>query len=136
MGADPPDIPVRQETPAMIAVELLNGLFRDIPVGVQFLKDILGYLGLYGGGGTPKFIKPNIEPPVYLRMDGVIAVAQFPGAYALLRGPGLGGGAVFVGTADVEGIVTPEPAKPGKGIGGKDLDQVTQMGNIVYIGKG
>jgi len=32
-------------------------------------------------------------------------------------------------------LIAPESAKPGKHIGGKYLNKITQMGNIVYIGE-
>jgi hypothetical protein len=51
-------------------------------------------------------------------MDGVIAVAEFLGAYPLFGGPVFRGGTVFIGTADIEGVVAPEPAESRKGVGG------------------
>jgi hypothetical protein len=48
----------------------------------------------------------------------MIPVAQFLGAYPLFRSLILGSGAVFIGTAYIEGVIAPKPAEPGKGIGG------------------
>jgi hypothetical protein len=51
-------------------------------------------------------------------MDSVVTVAEFLGVYPLLGGPGFGGGTVLIGAAYIESLAAPEPAKPGKGVGG------------------
>jgi hypothetical protein len=96
---------------------------------------MLGYLGLNGRGSPAPFVKAYVKPPVNVAVELVVPVAEFPGTYAFFRGPGFRGGAVFVGTADIEGFVAPEAAEPGKDVGGKHLYQVPQVGYVVYIGK-
>jgi hypothetical protein len=135
VGTGPPDIAVRQESAATAAVELFNGPLQDITPLIELLKDFLDDFGLNRGGGTAELIKSNMEPTVDIGVDRIIPVAEFPGAYPLLGGPGFRGGAVLIGTADIEGIVAPEPAKPGKDIGGEDLDKVPQVGYVIDIGK-
>ena len=66
-------------------------------------------------------------------MDCKVAVTKFLGGYAVLGGTGFGGGAVFVGTAYIQGFITPQPAKAGKGVGGQHLNQVSQMGDVIYV---
>ena len=68
-------------------------------------------------------------------MDSKIPVAQLPGGYAFFQGTGFGSRSVLVRTADVQGFITGQPAKPGKGVGGQHLNQVSQMGDIVDIGQ-
>jgi hypothetical protein len=118
-----------------MAVELLDGLFHDEAVGVKFLENLLGYFGLDGVGGTAEFIEGDMEPCVDVPVHGIVPVAKRPGGYALLGGPGFGGGAVFVGSAYIEGLETPDSAKPGKDIGGEHLDKVAQMGHVIHIGE-
>jgi hypothetical protein len=86
-------------------------------------------------GSTAPFIKGDAEPAVDIVVYFKVAVAELPGTYPFFRGPCFGSCTVFVGTADIESLVTTESAKSGKDIGGKNLDQVPQMGNVVYIGK-
>jgi hypothetical protein len=69
-------------------------------------------------------------------VNPVVPVAQFPGRYAFLGGPGFGGGAVFVGTAYIEGLEAPDTAKPGKDIGREHLDEVSQVGDVIHIREG
>jgi hypothetical protein len=59
-----------------------------------------------------------MKPAVNVRVDGIVPVTKLPGAYALLGGPVFRGGSVFIGATYIEGFITPEPAKPGKSVGG------------------
>jgi hypothetical protein len=126
-------IPIRQKPAALRAVKLLNGFFAYKPVSVQFGKNTLGYFGMHGRGCAAKFIKRNIKPAVNIRVDRVVTVTQFSRAYAFLGGFVFRGGSVFIRTAYIESFNSPQPAKAGKRVGGKDLDKIAQMGNVVNI---
>jgi hypothetical protein len=101
-----PDIPVRQETAAGAAMELLNGMFSNKAVGIKVFEDILDDFSLNRGRSSPEFIKGNGKPTVNSRMDGMIPIAEFLRAYPLFRGLIFSGGAVFIGTAHVEGLIS------------------------------
>jgi hypothetical protein len=103
-------------------------------VFVQLFVQMLGYLSLYGRGSSAEFIKAYVEPLVNIRMNFMVVITEFPRRYPLLCGFGFRGGTVFVCAADIKGFVTPQPAKPGKDIGGQYLNQVPQVRHIVYIG--
>jgi hypothetical protein len=135
MRTGPPDVPVREETLAMATIELLNCSFQNKALGIEFFEDILHDFGLDRGGSTAEFIKTDGKPLVNIRVDGVITVAEFLGTYPFLDRPILRGSAVFIGTTYIEGIVPPEPAEPGKGIGRQDLNKIPQVGHIINIGE-
>jgi len=46
-----------------------------------------------------------------------------------------GGCAVFIGAANIERLVTTKPAESSKHIGGKYLNEVAEMRNIIHVGK-
>ena len=69
-------------------------------------------------------------------MDGEEAATQFGRADALFLGFGLGSGAVLVGTADVKGLETAQPAAAGIDIGRQDLDQVAEVGYVIDVWQG
>jgi hypothetical protein len=64
----------------------------------------------------------------------MVPVAKFPGAYVFFGGLCFCGGTVFIGTTDIKGFIAPKPAKPGKDVGGQNLNKIPQMGYIVHIG--
>ena len=135
VGADAPDETVGKKTPALAAIQLLGGLLGNKASLVKFCKYFLRYLGLYRRGSAPEFVKGDVEPAVNAVVDRVVAVAQFAGSYPLFGGACFGGGAVFVGSADVQGLITPQTAKAGERVGGQHLDQVPQVGDVVNIGQ-
>jgi hypothetical protein len=67
-------------------------------------------------------------------VNDVKAVAELPGTYALLEGFGFRGGSIFICPTDVQRFVAAGPAKTGKDVGGEDLNEVSQMGNVVNVG--
>jgi hypothetical protein len=63
-----------------------------------------------------------MEPGINIIMYLVIAVAKLPRRHALFGGPGLRGSTVFIGSAYIKGLISPDAAKPGKNIRRKHLD--------------
>ncbi|PVH32034.1 hypothetical protein PAHAL_9G297800 [Panicum hallii] len=56
------------------------------------------------------------------------------GEHPLLQGPGLGGGAVFVGAADEEHVVAPEAAVARVHVGAEHAaDEVAQVRHVVHV---
>jgi hypothetical protein len=110
-------------------------MLADKARGVELFKDPLGNFRLYGRGRAAEFVKVNIEPAVNIGMYCVVTVAEFPRADSFLGGPGFRSGAVFVGSANIEGFVPFKPAESGKGVGGQDLNKIPQMGHVVHIGE-
>jgi hypothetical protein len=51
-------------------------------------------------------IKVDVEPLVDIFMYFVISVAEFLWGYPLLLRPGLRGGSIFIGTANIKSFVT------------------------------
>ena len=80
-------------------------MLRDVAVLVELQEDVLGDLGLLGRGGAAELVEGDAEPLVDVAVDGMEAVAELPRGDAFLEGLGLGGGAVFVRAADIEGLV-------------------------------
>jgi hypothetical protein len=66
----------------------------------------------------------------------MIVIAQFARSLSLFLGTGFRGGSIFVGAADIQGIVTAKPAVPGIDIGGQYLDEVAKMRDIIYVWQG
>jgi hypothetical protein len=133
VGAGSPDIPVSQEPVAGAAVELLYGMFHNKALGIKFFEDILDDFSLDWGGGSPKFIKSNGKPTINVRMQGMIPVTECLRADPFFSSSIFSGSTVFIGTTYIKGIVASEPAKPGKGIRGQDLNQIPQVGYIIHI---
>jgi hypothetical protein len=119
----------------MAAIELFDGAFHNKALSIKLLEDILYDFSLDRGRSTAKFIETDIEPAVNIRVDGVITVAEFLGAYPLLGGPVFCGSTIFISTAYIEGVIPPESTEPGKGVGGQDLDKITEVGHIINIGE-
>ena len=67
-------------------------------------------------------------PLVHLRVQGKVLVAQLLGSDLFLNGLGLGGGAVLVGSANVQRVVAAGTREAGKHIGRKHAtDNVAKM---------
>ena len=81
-----------------------------------------------------ELVEGDAEPGVDIPVHGEETIAELPGAQALLQRLCLGGGAVFVGAADVEGVVALEPAEPGKYVGRENLDEIAEMGDVIDVG--
>jgi hypothetical protein len=135
VGTNAAYIPVREETPAVVTVKLLFGMFGNEKRGVELFKNILSHFGLNRRRCTAEFVKIYMEPAVNSGVYGVIPVAQFAGAYPLFGGAVFRGCAVFIGPAYIEGFITLEPAKTRESVGGKHLNQIAQMGYVIYIRK-
>ena len=118
-----------------MAEKLFYGFFAYISVFIQLLKNILGYLGMNMGGGTAEFIKCNIKPAVNIIMDLKITFTKLMGTDPFLYCPGFRSSSIFIGTADIKGVISFYPAEPCKDIGGKNLYQVSQMRHIINIGQ-
>ena len=110
-------------------------MFIDIPRLVDFVEDVLDDLGLQRGAGAPEVVERDVEPLVDVAVDGVVAVAELARAHPLLQRPRLGGRAVFVGAADVEGLIPLGAAESGKYIGREHLGKVAEVGDVVHIGE-
>lgn len=80
-------------------------------------KDLLGDAGVLVGGGAAELVEADAEPVVDILMEGVVLGAKSRGVYALGKGLGLGGSAILVGTADVEGGQATGAAETGEDIG-------------------
>jgi hypothetical protein len=87
------------------------------------------------GGSPAKYVKGDVKPAVNIVMNFKVPVAKLTGAYALFCCPCLGSGTVFVGTANIKGLVAAYSTEAGKHIGRKHLYKISQMGNIIYIGE-
>jgi hypothetical protein len=109
-------------------------MLHDEALGIKLFEDILDDFSLDRGGGSPEFIKANGKPTINIPVDGMIPVTKCLRAHPLFCGPIFSSGTVFIGTAYIEGIIPSEPAKPGKGIRGQNLNQIPQVGHIIDIG--
>ena len=74
---------------------------------VELEENVLADLGLDRGGCTPESVKGNAEPTINIIVYLIVTVAQFTGAYSLLGRPGFRCGTIFIGSANIEGFVTP-----------------------------
>jgi hypothetical protein len=126
-------VSVGQEASARVAVQLLYRLLADITGRVDVLEQLLHDLGLARRRGAAELVERYAEPLVDVTVDRIEARAELRRCYALLRGLGLGGGTVFVGPADVQRLEPAEPRTAGEYVGGKHLDKVAEMGDIVHV---
>jgi len=134
-GTGAPHVAVGEEPSAGIAVELLDGLVRDVAV----LLEVEEY-GLCDGRMlrrrcAAELVEGYAEPGIDVAVQDVEPVAEFAGAYALLLGLGFGGRAVLVGSADVEGVVSPRSAEAREHVSRKHLDEIPEMGDIIDVGQ-
>ena len=83
---------------------------------MKLVEDVLGYLGLPVGRGAAEVVEVAVEPVVYLLVDLVIVVTDLLRSLALFESLDLGGCAVLVCAANVEGIVAHEAAVPGEDV--------------------
>ena len=135
VGAGSLHVTIRQEAAVVFAVELLHAALGDETRLVHFPEKVLHHLGLHRAAGTTEMIEFNFEPPVNIPMNRMVPIAQLPGTHALFEGPGFGGGAVFVGSADIEGFIPVLTAESGENIRGEHLNEIAEMRNIVHVGK-
>jgi hypothetical protein len=124
---------VGKETIAIRAIQLFQLMFADISRIIDFLEYLLDDFSLLVGTGPPEIIKGDVEPIIYFAMNRMVMVAKFPGGNPFFQGSSLGGRTIFVGTADIERLISLGTAKSGKYVGRKHLGQVTKVRNIVYI---
>lgn len=91
--------------------------FLDEAILPELGEDLLGNAGVLVGGGAAELVEADAEPVVDILMKGVVLCAKSRGVYALGKGLGLGGGAILVGTANVEGGQATGAAETGEDIG-------------------
>ena len=91
-------------------MELLDGVLRDEPLGVQLEKDVLGALGHVGRRRPPEVVEADVEPLVHVAVDGMVLVTDLLGAEALSQSLGLRRSTVLVRAANVQGVVPSQPA--------------------------
>ena len=94
------DKAIGQEGVVCFAVRLGCFLLFQETVFVKFCEDVLGDLGLLGGGSAAKNVEANIEPFVDLCVQLVVLVAELFRCALLLDSLGLGGSSILVGSAD------------------------------------
>lgn len=119
----------------MLAVQLLDLRLADIPSLVNLQEYVLDYPGLHRAAGTAEGIEIYLEPAVDVTVDRVIAVAELTRLHAFLERPGLTRCPVLVGPANIEGLIPFGTAKAGETIGRQDLHKISQVGNVVHVGK-
>jgi hypothetical protein len=105
-----------------------------IPRGIHLIEDILNNISLMFCAGTAEMIKLNVKPLVNIPMHRMVAVTEFSRGNSLFPGLGFRGSTVFIGSTNIEGFIALLTAVTCKHIGGKHLDEVPQMGNIIHIG--
>ena len=135
VGTGSPDKAIRQKALTARTVELFDAAFFYVALPVAAPEDGLDNIGLFRGGSAAELVKGDVEPFVDIVVDNKIAVAQLLGRDSFLQCPGLGGGSVLIGSADVEGFVALEPAETGKNVRRQNLYKVAEMGNIINIGQ-
>jgi hypothetical protein len=106
------------------------------PAASTSLENALGDLGLLGSASASEVVKADVKPRINVPVDGEEAVAELLGAHAFLQGLGFRGGAVLISPADVEGLITGQSAVTGKDVGGKHLNEVPQVRDVVHVRKG
>jgi len=135
MRANAQNVTIRQKPRATGAVKLLDFVLGDKAGCIKLTKNILSYLSLNRSRSAPELVKGNPKPAVNAVVYGIVTVAEFPGRNVFLGGFGLSGGAVLVGAAHIQRLIAPKSTKAGKHVGGKNLNKIPQMRNIVYIGE-
>ena len=129
--------PVCKELVALGAVQLVHAVLEGVARFVQGPEYILGNFGLLLSCGATKLVKADVEPLVYLRVELIVLVAYLLGAETLLYCLGFCLGAVLIGAAHIEHVITPEPGKPRVNISGEDTaNNVSQVRDIVNIWQG
>ncbi len=131
--AGSPDVAVGEEHIGFLRVELFYRVLGDVAVLVELQKDVLGNLGMVMGRRPAELVEGDVEPAIDVVVDGKVAGAELGRGNSLFPGPGFGGGPVLVGATDVERLVTPLPAEAGKDIRGKNLHEVSQVRDVVYV---
>ena len=126
-------IPVGKKTLTAWAIQLPRRMLRDITVFIEAEKNILRNIRLLRRRGTPKMVEGNMKPTVYILMQRMIIVAKFAGSFMLLLRLRFGRRAVFIGAAHIKRLVAAASAKTRKNIGGKYLNEISKMRDIVYI---
>ncbi len=102
----------------MLTVKLLNLRRANISGSVHFLEDILYDLGLFWTTSSPKMVEIDLKPAVDVSMNHMVSITEFTRIHTLLECPGLTGGTIFVGTADIQCFVTLGTAKAGETVCG------------------
>lgn len=95
---------------ALFTKELGHDIFRGVTISMDLVEDILGNLGLLRGAGTAKVVKGEVEPLVHLCMDSAVLVTQSLARDTLFQSFGFCRSAIFVCTANQQGVVAPSTA--------------------------
>jgi len=101
-------VAIREEALVLFAVELVQGALVDVAVVIQLREDVLRDLCVHGHRGAAELVEGDREPLVDVPVDRVVPVAELARRDALLQGPCLRRGPVFIGAADVERLVARE----------------------------
>ena len=86
---------------------------ENLALFLEMVEDVLRDLSLLRRRRPPKFVEVTVEPLVDLGMEGVEMVADLLGCLVHLARFGLGGGAVLVSAANVDGVVAHQSGESG-----------------------
>lgn len=111
MGAATLDEPIRQVTITRSTVELFHRFREHEAVVVQPQEHFLAQDGLLRGGCPSEVVETDSEPLVDVGVDLVVFIADLLAGQALFQGLCFRCGAVFVGSADEEGVVVAHATK-------------------------
>ena len=133
VGADPLDVPVREEPLAFRAVTLLHHLRIDVPLLLEGVHD----------GPCPPVVRLPVRHPEVIEADAhpledmgevlVVAVGEIPGGYALVLGHDHDGGAVVVRAADEDHLLAPPSQEADVEVCGDVGPQVAEMAGTVRV---
>ena len=134
LGAGAHHVPVREELPELVAVQLLLCLLLQHAPLVEVPEDFLCNLRLRARARAPKVVEIDHEPLVHRPVNLVEVVANLARTDAHLEGLCLRGRAVLVRAADVQNVVAPRTAVPRVHVRAQHAaDDVAEVRHVVNI---
>lgn len=113
-GALTTDKSISKEALTLLAVLLIDNLFKGLVFLHNCFEDILSDLGLLSSTGTTETIEITIEPIVDLFMDCVVVITNLLACFSFLHRFGLCGGTVLVSAANVDSVMACKTSISGK----------------------
>lgn len=90
----------------MLAISLNHLLLDNFAIFVNIEEDLLTYFRVPFCASPAEIIESNVEPLIYLLMNGMVMITNLLRCLLLLQGFYFGRSSVLVSTADVQDVAS------------------------------
>ncbi len=111
------DVAVCKEAFAFRTEKLLNGVFLYEAAVIKGFEKALYDFCLLRRRCASEIVEVDAEPVVYILVDCVIVIAEFTWFLVLFKSFCLGSGSVFIGSADIQCVISAAAAETCENVG-------------------